>query len=74
MCGGDCIGMGLGQLYSPMQTSVVDGAEANLPTPIAQNHHLVAEHFPMTEHSIIPALRVLAKISWSTLSADGQAR
>ena len=71
--GGNGIAMGFDQLYSAMQTGVVDGAENNLPTFIAQNHYLVAKHFSMTEHLIIPELLVFSKKSWDTLSAEDKA-
>ncbi len=71
--GGNGIAMGFDQLYSAMQTGVVDGAENNLPTFIAQNHYLVAKHFSMTEHLIIPELLVFSKKTWATLSAEDQA-
>ena len=71
--GGNGIAMGFDQLYSAMQTGVVDGAENNLPTFIAQNHYLVAKHFSMTEHLIIPELLVFSKKTWASLSAEDQA-
>ena len=53
-----------------MQTGVVDGAENNLPSFVAQNHYQVAKYFSMTEHLIIPELLVFSKVSWDKLSKD----
>ena len=70
--GGNGIAMGFDQLYNAMQTGVVDGAENNYPTYIAQNHYQVAKHFSLTEHLIIPELLVFSRATWEKLSAADQ--
>jgi tripartite ATP-independent transporter DctP family solute receptor len=71
--GGNGIAMGFDQLYNAMQTGVVDGAENNFPTYIAQNHYQVAKFFSQTEHLIIPEILVFSKKSWDALSKEDQA-
>jgi tripartite ATP-independent transporter DctP family solute receptor len=71
--GGNGVAMGFDQVYNAMQTGVVDGAENNPPTFIAQNHYQVAKFFSMTEHLIIPELLVFSKPSWDKLSKEDQA-
>ena len=71
--GGNGVAMGFDQVYSAMQTGVVDGAENNLPSFVAQNHFQVAKYFSMTEHLIIPELLVFSKASWAKLSPEDQA-
>jgi tripartite ATP-independent transporter DctP family solute receptor len=71
--GGNGIAMGFDQLYNAMQTGVVDGAENNFPTFIAQNHFQVAKNISMTEHLIIPEILVFSRKSWTALSAEDQA-
>ncbi|MGE0717102.1 MAG: TRAP transporter substrate-binding protein [Alphaproteobacteria bacterium] len=71
--GGNGIAMGFNELYNAMQTGVVDGAENNPPTYIAQNHFQVAKYFSMTEHLIIPEIFVFSRRTWETLSKDDQA-
>ena len=71
--GGNGIAMGFNELYSAMQTGVVDGAENNPPTYIVQNHYQVAKYFSMTEHLIIPEIFVFSKRTWDTLSKEDQA-
>jgi tripartite ATP-independent transporter DctP family solute receptor len=71
--GGNGIAMGFDQVFSAMQTGVVDGAENNLPSFVAQNHYQVAKYFSMTEHLIIPELLVFSKASWAKLTPDDQA-
>jgi tripartite ATP-independent transporter DctP family solute receptor len=70
--GGNGIAMGFDQVYSALQTGVVDGAENNLPSFVAQNHYQVAKYFTMTEHLIIPELLVFSKTSWNKLSKEDQ--
>jgi tripartite ATP-independent transporter DctP family solute receptor len=71
--GGNGIAMGFDQLYNAMQTGVVDGAENNFPTFIAQNHFQVAKYFSQTEHLIIPEILVFSKKSWDAMSKEDQA-
>jgi tripartite ATP-independent transporter DctP family solute receptor len=71
--GGNGIAMGFGELYSALQTGVVDGAENNPPTYFTQNHHTVAKYYSLTGHLIIPEIFVMSKVVWDKLSADDQA-
>jgi tripartite ATP-independent transporter DctP family solute receptor len=71
--GGNGVAMGFDQVFSAMQTGVVDGAENNLPSFVAQNHYQVAKYFSMTEHLIIPELLVFSKASWAKLTPEDQA-
>ena len=71
--GGNGVALGFDQVFSSMQTGVIDGAENNPPSFIAQNHNQVAKYFTMTEHLIIPELLVFSKISWQKLTPADQA-
>jgi tripartite ATP-independent transporter DctP family solute receptor len=71
--GGNGVALGFDQVFSSMQTGVIDGAENNPPSFMAQNHHQVAKYFTMTEHLIIPELLVFSKISWQKLTPADQA-
>jgi len=71
--GGNGVAMGFNELYSAMQTGVVDGAENNEPTVLAQNHYQVAKVYSLTGHLIIPEMFVFSKASWDKLSKDDQA-
>ena len=52
--GGSGVAMGFNELYSALETGVVDGAENNPPTLLAQNHYLVSKVYSLTGHLIIP--------------------
>ncbi len=71
--GGNGVAMGFNELYSAMQTGVVDGAENNEPTVLAQNHYQVAKIYSLTGHLIIPEMFVFSKRTWDTLSMEDQA-
>jgi tripartite ATP-independent transporter DctP family solute receptor len=71
--GGNGVAMGFNELYQAMQTGVVDGAENNEPTVLAQNHYQVKKVYSLTGHLIIPEIFVFSKRTWETLSKDDQA-
>ena len=71
--GGNGVAMGFNELYSALQTGVVDGAENNPPTLLAQNHYTVSKVYSLTGHLIIPEIFVFSKRTWEGLSKDDQA-
>src|SRR6266516_3370990 len=70
--GGNGVAMGFDQLFSALQTGVVDGAENNPPTLLAQNHNQVSKVYSLTGHLIIPEILVFSKRTWDTLSKTDQ--
>ncbi len=71
--GGSGVSMGMAELFSSMQTGVVDGAENNEPTYVTQNHFTVAKFYNRTAHLIIPEILVFSKTKFNKLSAEDQA-
>ena len=71
--GGNGVAMGFNELYQALQTGVVDGAENNEPTVLAQNHYQVKKVYSLTGHLIIPEIFVFSKRTWDTLSKEDQA-
>jgi len=71
--GGNGISMGFNELYSALQTGVVDGAENNPPTYYTQKHYEIDKFYNLTGHLIIPEIFVFSKRSWDTLSKEDQA-
>jgi tripartite ATP-independent transporter DctP family solute receptor len=70
--GGNGISMGFNELFSALQTGVVDGAENNPPTLLAQNHYTVSKVYSLTGHLIIPEIFVFSRRTWDTLSKEDQ--
>jgi tripartite ATP-independent transporter DctP family solute receptor len=70
--GGNGIAMGYDQVFSALQTGVIDGAENNPPSYVFSNHYTAAKYFSLSEHLIIPEVLVFSKKAWAALSADDQ--
>jgi tripartite ATP-independent transporter DctP family solute receptor len=70
--GGNGVAMGYDQVFSALQTGVIDGAENNPPSYVFSNHYTAAKYYSLTEHLIIPEVLLFSKKVWSTLSADDQ--
>ncbi len=70
--GGNGVAMGYDQVFSALQTGVIDGAENNMPSYVFSNHFTAAKYYSLTEHLIIPELMVFSKRSWAALSAEDQ--
>ncbi len=71
--GGNGIAMGYDQVFSALQTGVIDGAENNPPSYVFSNHYTAAKYYSLTEHLIIPEVLCFSKRAWTGLSADDQA-
>lgn len=72
--GGNGISMGYGEVFTAIQTGVVDGAENNPPTLFTANHYQAgAKYYTQTNHLIIPEIFVMSKVTWEKLSKDDQA-
>jgi tripartite ATP-independent transporter DctP family solute receptor len=71
--GGNGISMGFNELYTALQTGVVDGAENNPPTLLTHNHYQVSKFYSLTGHLIIPEIFVFSRRTWDALSKDDQA-
>jgi len=70
--GGNGVAMGFNELFGALQTGVVDGAENNPPTLLAQNHYQVSKVYSLTGHLIIPEIFVFSKRTWDGLSKEDQ--
>jgi len=72
--GGNGNGMGYGDVFTAIQTGVVDGAENNPPSMFTANHFQAgAKYHTQTNHLIIPEIFVMSKVTWDKLSKDDQA-
>jgi tripartite ATP-independent transporter DctP family solute receptor len=71
--GGNGVAMGYDQVFSALQTGVVDGAENNMPSFVFDNHYQVAKYYSYTEHLIVPEILVFSRKTWDALAKDDQA-
>ena len=61
-----------GEVYSAIQTGVVDGAENNFPSYQTARHFEVAKNYAMTEHSLTPEILAMSKRSFDRLPRPDQ--
>jgi tripartite ATP-independent transporter DctP family solute receptor len=71
--GGNGVAMGYDQVFSALQTGVVDGAENNPPSFVFDNHYQVAKFYTLDEHLIVPEIVVMSKKTWDALTPSDQA-
>ena len=70
--GANPVAMGVSEVFSAMQTGVVDGTENNPPTFVAHNYLPVAKYYTLTGHFIQPEMILFSKTSWARLSPEDQ--
>ena len=71
--GANATPMAFGEVYSGLQTGVIDGAENNWPSFESTKHFEVSKFYSQTEHSLSPEVLVMSKISFDKLSKEDQA-
>ncbi len=72
--GGNGISMAYGEVFSALQTGVIDGAENNPPSYFTANHYTTpAKFYAQTNHLIIPEIFVMSKATWDKFSREDQA-
>ena len=71
--GANATPMSYGEVYSGLQTGVIDGAENNWPSYESTSHYEVAPYFVLDEHTRVPEMQMVSKITWNKLSAEDQA-
>lgn len=71
--GANATPMPYGEVYSSIQTGVIDGAENNWPSYDTSGHFEVAKYYTLDQHLIVPEVLVMSKMSFDKLSAEDQA-
>lgn len=66
------VAMTFGEVYTALQTGVIDGAENNLPSygPFGVRHYEVAKFICLDGHLRNPEVIVVSKITWDRLSPE----
>ncbi len=60
------------EVYSGLQTGVIDGAENNWPSYDSVSHYEVAKYFVLDEHTRVPEMQMVSKITWGKISPEDQ--
>jgi len=71
--GANGVPLGYDQVFSSLQTGVIDGAENNPPSFVFDNHFQVAKYYTIDEHLIVPEMLVMSKKIFDSLSKEEQA-
>jgi tripartite ATP-independent transporter DctP family solute receptor len=71
--GANATPMNFGEVYTSLQTGVIDGAENNWPSYESTRHFEVAKFYSLTEHSLSPEVLVMSKRSFDKFNAADQA-
>ncbi|MGQ9778707.1 MAG: TRAP transporter substrate-binding protein [Bacillota bacterium] len=59
-----------GEVYSALQTGVIDGAENNIPSWISAGHYEVAKYYLDDGHLRLPELLMVSKKFWDSLPEE----
>jgi tripartite ATP-independent transporter DctP family solute receptor len=71
--GANATPMPFGEVYSAIQTGVIDGAENTWPSFESTGPYEVAGYYTPNGHLIVPEVLVMSAVSWNRLSAEDQA-
>ncbi|CAG7655892.1 TRAP transporter substrate-binding protein [Paenibacillus allorhizosphaerae] len=64
--------MPYGEVFSSLQTGVIDAAENNFPSYDSSNHYEVAKHMILDNHQRAPEVLLISQSTWKKLSEEDQ--
>ncbi len=70
--GANATPMPYGEVFSSLQTGVIDAAENNYPSYYTSNHYQVAKNYILDKHQRVPEALLISKVTWDKLSPDDQ--
>lgn len=68
--GGSATPIAFGELYTALQSGVVDGAENNPPSYQLGRDYEVAKYYSINEHAMIPDVLIISNVIWDSLSSQ----
>jgi tripartite ATP-independent transporter DctP family solute receptor len=68
MLGGSPTPISWGELYTALQSGVVDGAENNPPSFYLSHHYEVCKYYSLDEHTMIPDVLIMSTVVWNKLT------
>ncbi len=66
--GGSPTPISWGELYTALQSGVVDGAENNPPSFYTSHHYEVCKYYSINEHTMVPDVLIISTVIWNKLS------
>lgn len=70
--GGSPTPISWGELYTALQSGVVDGAENNPPSLYTSHHYEVCKYYTLDEHTCVPDVLIISSKVWKSLSPQEQ--
>ncbi len=71
--GGSPTPISWGELYTALQSGVVDGAENNPPSFYTSHHYEVCKYYSLNEHTMVPDVLIISKKIWDDLTDQQRA-
>lgn len=66
--GGSPTPISWGELYTALQSGVVDGAENNPPSFYTSHHYEVCKYYSLNEHTMVPDVLIISTVVWNKLT------
>lgn len=66
--GGSPTPISWGELYTALQSGVVDGAENNPPSLYTSHHYEVCKYYSLNEHTRVPDVLIISTVVWNKLN------
>lgn len=66
--GGSPTPISWGELYTALQSGVVDGAENNPPSFYTSHHYEVCKYYSLNEHTMVPDVLIVSEKAWKKLN------
>ena len=66
--GGSPTPISWGELYTALQSGVVDGAENNPPSFYTSHHYEVCKYYSLNEHTMVPDVLIISQKIWEGLT------
>lgn len=65
--------MAYGEVFSALQTGVIDGAENNAPSYLTANHNQAVKNYVLDSHQRVPEVLMMSKLTSDKLSEEDRA-
>lgn len=70
--GGTPVAMAIGDVYTSLQTGIIDGSENNETVLTTGKHGEICKYFSLDQHTMIPDVLVIGTDVWNSLSEEDQ--
>ncbi len=64
------IPMSFEEVYTGLQTGIIDGAENNYPSWVTKGHFETARFYTQNEHSLVPEIILFSKLTWDRIPEE----